>query len=175
MLPIMNLWVLHLHTQQTVRCRYWSRQFLNPTGLQCDRILQLSQRMNMAAEHTRGLAGAPCVPSNSVKAVKKRISTFCWILNAVFILSLLLLTTRQRVSIKYNVCAPSCGSQCLLYSTFLNNGRAKVPSTLHGNINPASKAVRLLHLVFMVLLAGDVEINPGPHPTNINYQANRGV
>lgn len=45
-------------------------------------------------------------------------------------------------------------------------------STLQGNINPASKTVRLLHLAFMVLLAGDVEISPGPLPLNINFQAN---
>ena len=116
----------------------------------------------MTAEHTRGAAGAPRVRSNPAKTTRKTFPSFSWIHNAVFIICLLLLTTRQCLLMENNACSPSYGSQRLLYSDFLNNGRGSVPSTVQGNFNPASKTVGLFHLAFMILLAGDVEINPGP-------------
>ena len=109
--------------------------------------------------------------SNPVKAIIKPLPSSSWIPNSV-IICLLLLTAWQRLSIENNACTPSYGGQRLLYSAYLNYGRVKVPSTLQGYINPASNPVRLLHLAFMVLLASDVEINPGPHPLNINFQDN---
>lgn len=126
----------------------------------------------MDAEHTRGAAGAPCVLSSPVKAIKKAFPSLSWITNAVIIICLLLLTIRQRISIENNACA-TYGSQCLLHSTFLKYGRARVPSTLQGNqgINSASKTVRLWHLACVVLLAGDMETNPGPLPLNNGVQA----
>lgn len=130
------------------------------------------QNKNMAAEHTHGAAGALCLLSNLAKTIKKACPSLSWIPNAVFIICLLLLTIRQSVPIENDAYSQSYGSQRLLYSAFLNNGRASVPSMKHGNINSASETVRLLHLAFMVLLAGDVEINPGLHPLDINFQAN---
>lgn len=97
----------------------------------------------MAADRTHGAAGALRVLSNPAKTIKKACPSLSWIPNAVFIICLLLLTIRRSVPNENNAYSQSYGRQHLLYSAFLNNGRASVPFTKHGNINPASDTVRL--------------------------------
>lgn len=56
-------------------------------------------------------------------------------------------------------------SHHLLYSKFLNNGLSKIPSKAHERslLNNSINVIST-QLVIVLLLAGDIEVNPGPTP-----------
>ncbi|CAM4696115.1 unnamed protein product [Leuciscus chuanchicus] len=49
-------------------------------------------------------------------------------------------------------------------SVFLDNGRARPPLTKHQQINTLSPSMGFVYFTAILLLAGDVETNPGPPP-----------
>ncbi|XP_061118152.1 uncharacterized protein LOC133141602 [Conger conger] len=58
---------------------------------------------------------------------------------------------------------PTAGSQYLLFSGFLDIGRARAPSSASKDGVPtSSSSVGFIWLTLLLLLAGDVELNPGP-------------
>ena len=55
-------------------------------------------------------------------------------------------------------------SQYATYSTMLNNGHATPPSTTTGRKERENRPVRvILFLMTTLLMAGDIQLNPGPH------------
>ncbi|XP_049428836.1 uncharacterized protein LOC125886569 [Epinephelus fuscoguttatus] len=127
-------------------------------------------KSKMAAEHTQRVAGTAFV-------LKASTPSYSWIPSVIFAICLCLLSTRQRLSThnnkdKDNVFSLAPGSQYLLYSVILHDGRARTPSTStkKDTTTPANTIRRLLFLTIMALLAGDVEVNPGPQALGLTQR-----
>lgn len=56
-------------------------------------------------------------------------------------------------------------SPYFLYSTYLNNGHPKITSNTREKTPQTNISVISTQLVILLLLAGDIELNPGPTPT----------
>ena len=81
----------------------------------------------------------------------------------VVISFLVLYPLRSHILAKNNpTCNPAKGSQHVLYSRLTDSGRATMPTGKHGTAKAYGRLLGLTHLTIILLLAGDVETNPGP-------------
>lgn len=139
------------------------------------RVKQLYGKM--AAKRIHSEAGAVYAPYKPTPAIKRtQIPSYSLISTLFFPTCLLFLSTRQRIIVAPSggcVCCPAPGSQNLLYSALLNHGQARMPPSSREQTKSNNVTQRLFYLKIIALLAGDVEVNPGPQPLdtgNQNYQ-----
>ena len=88
-----------------------------------------------------------------------------WMVTAVIIACLIIAQTRHTIlSLGAEECLfiPAARSQHVLYSKFLVKGYASAPSSLDKG-KRHSTYQGLAQIAVMLLLAGDIELNPGPH------------
>ena len=64
---------------------------------------------------------------------------------------------------------PAARSQYLLFTRLLNNGRATAPFTKNKEGNPSDTYRSLAQIAVVLLLAGDVELNPEPQPASSTH------
>ncbi|XP_054862308.1 uncharacterized protein LOC129347845 [Amphiprion ocellaris] len=113
----------------------------------------------MAAGCVHRLAGAVCPPKLSKE------HSFGWFL-MLYVSAILVLSTRHQYFQKNNDCSPvpALQRQYAIYSKLLNNGKATAGPVTHEKLKSQKELTGHLELVLVLLLAGDVEINPGPPP-----------
>lgn len=116
------------------------------------------------------LAGTALKPFKSFQVSSRPPQS--WIFTAVVILCLFACTARHQFVTKNcdDIPFPAEASQHLLFTQFLNNGHARVPVNVDSQINPLRLSLGLMHFALILLLAGDVEQNPGPLPADIASQ-----
>ncbi len=85
----------------------------------------------------------------------------------IFVVILLLLSIRHCFLTETDDSnyRPAWRSQQLIYAKLLDNGLARAPLTTKDmELTPASSCLGLARLMITLLLAGDIEVNPGPQP-----------
>lgn len=119
-----------------------------------------------AAKHAHSQAGTACSLHKPTKAIEKPpISPPKCCLTGFVILYLLLCMVRPWFMTKNceQVYRTAKGSQHLLFLSLMDKGRTG-PQTHHEQTNTPRPLLGLFHLTVILLLAGDIETNPGPLP-----------
>ncbi|XP_060779450.1 aquaporin-11 isoform X1 [Neoarius graeffei] len=118
----------------------------------------------MADSRSRRLAGAADLLLKPPKITTTRPTILqSW----VFIVFLLLLSIRhcfRADGYNHDGYRSVWNSQLLLFTKVLDNGQAKTPPTKENKFVPANLCRDLVRMSLMLLLAGDIELNPGPQP-----------
>lgn len=130
--------------------------------------VKIPRDSKMAAGGMHSLAGTvrslPKLPDYLMQQSERLLQS--WII-------ILYIVTLSIVSVKH--CCLQENQNCLytqadkshhlLYSKFLNNGLSKIPSKAHERslLNNSINVIST-QLVIVLLLAGDIEVNPGPTP-----------
>lgn len=100
--------------------------------------------------------------SNSQKATNFVPSSLL-IISVVSLLLLLCPLRLHHLSKSYDQAySRAKGSQYILYTRFININRARMPPSKHKPTKAPGRLIGLVHLTIILLLAGDVEANPGP-------------
>lgn len=112
--------------------------------------------VKMATKAAHSVTGAVHGPHKPPKSFTK------WIVVVILSTFLFLLSLQARFTASTNGISLCTRSQYFLHSTLLDIEYAKAPPVKPAKPKPANTSANLIHLAIIVLLAGDVEINPGP-------------
>ena len=119
----------------------------------------------MAAVQSHRLAGSVCMPKKASKNLKRYrlLPSTCLFIALVCSYLLLRLTFTQQIDKNSEqVLYPTKKSQHLLYTKLLDNGRARLPSGKDEQSDQLGPFLGIAHVMMILLLAGDIEMNPGP-------------
>lgn len=122
----------------------------------------------MAAEvQPHRLAGAECLPKKKQKSIKRpRILPSTCLFTGFICVYLLLSLTCPRKMENFTL-YPAKRNQLLLFTRFLDYGNARFPPGKNEQLSTSS--LGMTNLVILLILAGDVEVNPGPQLPHIDY------
>ena len=120
----------------------------------------------MAAVQSHRLAGSVCMPKKTTKNLKRYrlLPSTCLFIALVCSYLLLCLTFTQQIdkNSEQVLLYPAKKSQHLLYTKLLDNGRARLPSGKDEQSDQLKPFLGIAHVLMILLLAGDIEMNPGP-------------
>lgn len=101
-------------------------------------------------------------PPRSVKSPLLPSSIFLAIAFIFLYLLLCLICPRKLEENSNQVYDPAKTSKHLLFTELLDCGHARLPRSTNEQSNTFKPSLGILHLLMILLLAGDVERNPGP-------------
>uniref|UniRef100_A0A3B3CCL8 Reverse transcriptase domain-containing protein n=1 Tax=Oryzias melastigma TaxID=30732 RepID=A0A3B3CCL8_ORYME len=123
-----------------------------------------------ATVQSHRLSAPVCLSKKPSKRKRRPQILSLTILLTIFVSIYLLLVLRSLQKQDKNiqqVCLPSRMSQHLLYTRVLDEGHARPPPGKNGHLTKPISGY--IHLLMILILAGDVEINPGPFSLNTNH------